>query len=212
MKTAKEMIVEQAKRLFNEKGYYQVTMRDIAKAANTTIGNLTYHFPRKEDLVLEIQKDANNRILHDIEIRLEQRETHRFSLKELFDTFVLKEKNEQNFSYYFKNLLELGRDYPEIQKKQEYIRSIFLDYFYTTFLVLRSEEVLRKDITDEQYRSLAQTLVLLMTVWNQNNSPAHDTLLQQTNYIQTCSNLIYSFLTEKGQKEYKQYLLEHAER
>lgn len=205
MKSAKETIVEEAKRLFNEEGYYQVTMRDIAKAANTTIGNLTYHFPRKEDLVLEIQKDASNRILHDIEKHLEEKETYPFSLHELFDTFILKEKNEQEFSYYFKNLIELGRDYPEIQKKQEYIRSVFFQYFYTTFLALRSEKILRNDLTDEQYHSLARTLVLLMAIWNQNNSPAHDTLLQQNNYMETCSDLIYSYLTEKGQKEYHSY-------
>lgn len=205
MKTVKEKIIEQAKRLFNEKGYYHVTMRDIAKDADTTIGNLTYHFPHKEDIVLDIQKDANNLILSDLEKRLEQGSRHHYSLAELFETFILTEKNEQDYSYYFKNLLELARDYPAIQEKQEYNRGVFLRYFQATFSALKSNRILREDVSTDSYHSLARTIVLLMTLWNQGNSPTHEEAFKHHSYLETCSDLIYPLLTKAGQKEHQQF-------
>ena len=50
----KEAICDAAAQLFNQKGYDQVSMREIAKHAGTTIGNLTYYFPKKEDIVIQI--------------------------------------------------------------------------------------------------------------------------------------------------------------
>ena len=44
-------ILQCARALFMEKGYNNVSMRDIAEAAGIRVGNLTYHFPRKELLV-----------------------------------------------------------------------------------------------------------------------------------------------------------------
>ena len=46
--------------LFNQKGYNKVSLREICEASWTTIGNLTYHFKRKEDLIEGIIVD-----LHD---------------------------------------------------------------------------------------------------------------------------------------------------
>lgn len=205
MKTIKETIIEQSKKLFNEKGYYQVTMRDIAREANTTLGNLTYHFRRKEDLVLEIQKDAHGDLLHVLEERLKKREAHTYRLAEIFDVFVSIEKTEKEYSYYFNNLMELGRDYPEICSQQRYIRNVFLQYYLTAFLTLQQKGVFRADISTERYHSLARTFIMLMTIWNQNGSPAYDDAFQNHRFFVTCSDDLYPFLTEQGQREYLDY-------
>ncbi|MFR6332611.1 MAG: TetR/AcrR family transcriptional regulator [Eisenbergiella sp.] len=55
----KEAICDAAAQLFNEKGYDQVSMREIAKQAGTTIGNLTYYFPKKEDIVIQIVSELH---------------------------------------------------------------------------------------------------------------------------------------------------------
>ncbi len=44
-------ILESARRLFNEQGVGSVSMRSIAADAGISVGNLTYYFPRKKDLV-----------------------------------------------------------------------------------------------------------------------------------------------------------------
>lgn len=50
-KDVKTDILETARKLFNEQGYNGVSMRDIAGALGISVGNLTYYFKRKEDLL-----------------------------------------------------------------------------------------------------------------------------------------------------------------
>lgn len=53
MKTdTKEKIFQTSKKLWFEKGYENTTMRDIAAASGIAIGNLTYHFHRKDDILM----------------------------------------------------------------------------------------------------------------------------------------------------------------
>ncbi len=48
---ARLRILEEARRLFLEKGYGAVTMRDVARATGYTASALYYHFPDKADLI-----------------------------------------------------------------------------------------------------------------------------------------------------------------
>ena len=50
-KDLKSEILVKARELFNTNGYNEVSMRNIADALGISVGNLTYHFKRKEDLV-----------------------------------------------------------------------------------------------------------------------------------------------------------------
>jgi AcrR family transcriptional regulator len=52
----KEMILQQALFLFQQDGYESVTMRDLAKACELSLGAFYYHFKNKEEIVLEIFK------------------------------------------------------------------------------------------------------------------------------------------------------------
>jgi AcrR family transcriptional regulator len=47
----RERILETARKLFNEQGLHRVGVRDIARAAEMSPGNLAYHFATKDDLV-----------------------------------------------------------------------------------------------------------------------------------------------------------------
>lgn len=64
-------ILEQAARLFNEHGYYQTKMDDIAKAVGLEKGTLYHYFSSKEDILYEVAKqplqsliDQISRIVH----------------------------------------------------------------------------------------------------------------------------------------------------
>lgn len=50
----REQILEAALRLFVEEGYRAMTMRRVAAECGLKLGNLTYHFPTREDLVKEL--------------------------------------------------------------------------------------------------------------------------------------------------------------
>jgi|GEM_PF-1051816 len=51
-KIIREKISEKSRTLFSKYGYQKVTMRQIASACGISVGNLTYYYPRKEDLLM----------------------------------------------------------------------------------------------------------------------------------------------------------------
>ena len=61
--STRETILLCARELFMERGYNNVSLRDVAYAAGIRVGNLTYHFPRKELLVEALFELRESRIL-----------------------------------------------------------------------------------------------------------------------------------------------------
>lgn len=55
--STRERILAVSLRLFNEQGYRNVTMRAIADALSISVGNLTYHFAKKRDIVSALMDD-----------------------------------------------------------------------------------------------------------------------------------------------------------
>ena len=47
----RDAILDAARSVFMELGYSRFTMRKVATAAGISLGNLNYHFPRKDDLL-----------------------------------------------------------------------------------------------------------------------------------------------------------------
>ncbi|RYZ47969.1 MAG: TetR/AcrR family transcriptional regulator [Sphingobacteriales bacterium] len=66
MTGTKERILEKAIELFNESGIEYVGMRELAAALGMRIGNITYYFPTKDELVFAISKEysESNTALH----------------------------------------------------------------------------------------------------------------------------------------------------
>src|SRR3954447_19936910 len=51
MKATRQRILDVARQLFNQHGLNQVSVRDVARVARLSQGNLAYHFPTRDDLV-----------------------------------------------------------------------------------------------------------------------------------------------------------------
>ena len=60
---SKKEILYQAKKLFNEKGYSHVTMRDISDSLGISVGNLTYHYAKKQDILQAIMTETLSGLL-----------------------------------------------------------------------------------------------------------------------------------------------------
>ena len=62
----KQIIAEASRELFNSNGYQKVTMRQIADRCGISVGNLTYHYPHKEDLLMLEHDGILNAFLDDV--------------------------------------------------------------------------------------------------------------------------------------------------
>lgn len=52
-------ILDAARQLFSEKGYHAVSLGDIAEAAGLSVGLIYYVFPKKEDILVGVVKEAS---------------------------------------------------------------------------------------------------------------------------------------------------------
>lgn len=59
MKDTRQRILDTARRLFNSQGLHRVGVREVARAADMSVGNLAYHFPTKDDLVVAIVSELH---------------------------------------------------------------------------------------------------------------------------------------------------------
>lgn len=113
----KSKIIKTARALFMERGYNEVTMRDIADKLNISVGNLTYHFRRKEDLIETIILSKHEHYKKRVPPK---------TIAELDDFFrhVVIHKHENN--YYFKNYNQLAAVCPKVYKIQlELMRDLY---------------------------------------------------------------------------------------
>ena len=54
MNDTRRHVLDTARTLFNRQGLYRVGVRDVARAAGLSAGNLSYHFATKDDLVAAV--------------------------------------------------------------------------------------------------------------------------------------------------------------
>jgi AcrR family transcriptional regulator len=68
----RKSIILTAKRLFVEKGYFNTSMRDIAKEAGVSTGALYHHFKSKEEIASEIYRETVEKIKERLETALRE--------------------------------------------------------------------------------------------------------------------------------------------
>lgn len=65
-KTKRNIILRTSRKLFAEKGFENTSVRQIVEAANTSMGNLYFHFPNKMEILKIICKDFVNILRNQI--------------------------------------------------------------------------------------------------------------------------------------------------
>ena len=150
----KEKIMETAITLFNEKGYSNVSLREIAQNANTTIGNLTYHFKKKEDLVDAIISDLHenysfyfNKDLKDEQI-----------LNYLIESFKQEDINYQRYAFYFKDMNTIISNSDTLKHKKDQFQYDLYLYYKQSLTYLKKVDLIRDEITIEDLDLLALSM------------------------------------------------------
>ncbi|GEN49402.1 TetR/AcrR family transcriptional regulator [Alkalibacterium pelagium] len=75
MSKKREAIVEQAENLFYNEGFHAVGIKRIVYEANVSIMTLYNHFESKEQLIIEVLNQRQDRYLSSIRQRIEQNES-----------------------------------------------------------------------------------------------------------------------------------------
>lgn len=143
MKT-KEKILRRALELFNESGLTQVGVREIARSLEISVGNLSYHFPRKEDIVLALMEElraANEAVYQDY-----------FNASPTLDRFLATLRRIFENQYHYRGVLighdEINQlikkhfDYRAVeQRRRQFFHRIFRELAGAGELALREGDI-----------------------------------------------------------------------
>lgn len=191
-KDTKQLILNTSKRLFNERGYNGVSLKDIADELNISKGNLTYHFKKKEEIMESLVLGSSKKHLHSTAT----------SLKELDDIFTDMQKTLEDNSYYFLHHAQLSSLSPKIRETQNYAYQETANTFKNAFHDLYSMGLLQKESYELEYEHSINTLLMSCIYWTP-FAELQKSMGIKNDFRAQAWSIIFHLLTEKGRFELK---------
>ncbi len=194
----KSEIIKRSVTLFNKKGFFNVSIKDITEAMGISPGNFTYHFKRKEYLLSAIQEEILD---NDIEIKPGNTYVTLFHFEEMFKKFYIIQKR---YRFFFLEISYLMAEYPGVMrgytmatsKRLEDARNLVNHFITSGRLIPESSRI--------DYTVVIQTLWMTSTFWSarisimdQKNNPVNE-----NSPMQNLWGILLPYLTEKGYEEY----------
>lgn len=200
----KENIASEAIKLFNEHGLNKVGVRDIAKHLNISPGNLSYHFSKKEDLIVYIAEEL---------MRLNSEAFDEYRILEspdLFDFLKLIKQIHLNF-YKFRGVVQDFVEVSRIFERENYRYHVVekqRELIYLDFLS-KLHDVGELNLSGEDIEFLISYIKFFTRFWvveafvNFKGKSKSETV---NYYLKLLSKQLSLFGTTKGKKSIKKFV------
>ena len=204
MKTS-EKILQSALKLFNRNGFSKVTLRQIAKDLNISQGNLSYHFVKKEDIIVSLYDRFSVEIESLVQQRLNQQELNLQEFSEFMSNVMglfLK------YRFIFLDFARLMQDFPDIKKRYIELVEMRVNQFSSQLHDLSAKGILKPEAFPGQFRNLYKKIQILTDFWISYKSLGgkFNTAEIQSSYLQVVQETIFPYLSESYQKEWLKQL------
>ncbi|MBC2018858.1 TetR/AcrR family transcriptional regulator [Listeria seeligeri] len=191
-KDTKQEIIETAFKLFHEQGYANVSVRNIADELNISVGNLTYHFKKKEDLIEAVIIDQYENF---------QVPATPTTISELNDFFLLGVSHQKQEDYFFAHYGELASISPKvyevqvaaIQKRKQKLQVALQN-------LQRNGDMLPEEVPG-QINALIDVLNMIKIYWTPNQEAFTNA---KESPFDCLWSLIYPRLTAKGKATFQE--------
>lgn len=149
----KQAIMDTARKLFNEKGFHDTCMRDIAAALNISVGNLTYHYKKKEDLIEAI-------LLQDHQKYQKPKPIHTFrDFHQLLQDVTDQKKTRP---YYYRHYVQLAQMCPAVYEMQVSVLKDLRDVLTEAVGYFADAGFLKKEFMQEYRHTVDAILTLIV--------------------------------------------------
>lgn len=199
MKPTKQYILDKALILFNEKGFVNVRLQQIADSAFVSVGHLAYHFKNKQDFIFTLYKKLKKKqemLLTEFRV-LPLFEDIDFLLRNVFEL-------QQQYRFFYLDTLEVLRAYPEIAEKHR----LLLTYqrqqiqFMMEFNASRGSFI--QPQYKEQFEQLAHLFCMTMDNWMSFQYINGGDKLDEANYRNDLWSILRLLFTDMGTPEFRQ--------
>ena len=191
----KTKIVLKAVELFNEKGFSNVSFLKIAQSLSLSPGNLTYHFPKKDDLMNAVYLHFQQEILKSVPLKAD--EINLSSLHNQIGDFF---KLQNNLKFFYSDLVDIVRGYPKIAELHKLHIDNQISRLHDVLNEFSRSGRLKKYESSNLYAFLSRQLWLTGSFWLSRcivRGMKHDMEELQ----EQAWSLIYPHLTDKGKQE-----------
>jgi AcrR family transcriptional regulator len=195
-------ILDKALEMFNERGIEYVGLRELAAVLGIRVGNITYYFPTKDDLVYQISLELSKCNAAIIVAR--ENLTMRTFLEMLHQVF----RNHLKFKCLllsFVHIMEQNRLVAAAYKKTQVDRNATIT---TNIGILTSSGYVQlKDKEDQAF--LVSTLALISRFWISEAAVSFSHLSgeeQTRHYLGLVTKLLLPYSTAMGEREIRLFL------
>jgi len=198
MKT-KNKIVAQAIDTYNQKGVANVTSRELAKQLGISHGNLEYHFPNKEALLLAIYRQMREEISAAYEGKKDGQEPF-----EAFDQLLQHlEVFQEKYRFFNLDFLEIARNYKQVGALLDetlLLRKRQLSAFFGQF---RQSGYINENVDEKSYARLLHSVMALITFWKKQQAILPFKDAGQQAMAQHIWELLLPLMTDRGKEVYR---------
>lgn len=138
--------------LFTEKGYVNITISQIAKAANIGKGTVYEYFENKEEILFELMACLQEDYDQKLEQKLEQKSSTKQKILDLFDIYLGSDEIVQTQRKIYKEYLSVFIGY-ETEQMKEYHHQMIQKY--TTIV----EDIFKKAVENGELSHLSLEMI-----------------------------------------------------
>lgn len=109
-RSAREHILDTARSLFNQRGFHQTSMAELASAAKVSVGQIYRLFKGKEDIINAMVSDRTDRRRQELTLLCERLHAGGIDAEEAFELLMLSVIDDRNEALSFDILAEAFRN------------------------------------------------------------------------------------------------------
>jgi len=198
----KTKITEKALGLFNQNGIEYVGMRELAASLGMQIGNITYYFPTKNDLVNQLAVDLsalNAKILTP---------PGNLSMLSFLEMRARVFENQYAYRCLFLSFVHLIKQNPIIAKRYKKVEKERAEGLIDNIKMLEKEKYLKID-SGEDIAFLASTMGLIARFWISEAAISYNHLPvdhQIRHYSGLIAKIVAPFATKRGHTQIDEFL------
>ncbi|MFT6244701.1 MAG: AcrR family transcriptional regulator [Salibacteraceae bacterium] len=198
MNETKHKILIKSLKLFNTTGISNVSLRNIADEVGISVGNLQYHFKKREDIIEALYFQLVAKIDNVFVISTDD------LLKSFLNISIEIYKILYEYNFFLLDFVAITRrnqkiksHYSELSKRREIESLKVID-------VLIKNGLFRKELLKNEYRCLFKRIEVISNFWFSSILIQADVLSKESiqEYSILISQSIYPYLTDEGKNQY----------
>ena len=203
----KDRILSAALRLFNEEGSSKVNARHIASEMGISYGNLCYHYPRKEDMIIALYEQMMGEM---DEVVLSIQDTGNI-LEVMLRAPALTGRIAYKYKFLTLDSVSIQRDIASIRKQHNTMVEERLSTFRLLFDALISAGIMREEMLPGQYELFIRQAHTINSYWMVQAELSASKLSRKQkiqNYADAINGMLVPYLTPEGLTEYRRIIYE----